>query len=82
MLGGTTAPQYTEVSLETTKRLAVLRNPNVIWLRKGAITPEDQADLAQFGARSLIGESLMRQDDKYGYAKICLIRSRDTRSHG
>ncbi|WP_147125107.1 indole-3-glycerol phosphate synthase TrpC [Shimia ponticola] len=54
-----------EVSLDTTKRLARLAEPERhLVAESGLFTPEDLADLAQFGARSfLIGESLMRQDD-------------------
>jgi len=54
-----------EVSLDTTKRLARLAEPERhLVAESGLFTSEDLSSLAQFGARSfLIGESLMRQDD-------------------
>lgn len=54
-----------ETSLETTKRLARLApTDKTLISESGLNTPEDLAELAQYGARIfLIGESLMRQDD-------------------
>ena len=54
-----------EVSLDTTKRLARLAEPERhLVAESGLFTPEDLRDIAQYGARTfLIGESLMRQSD-------------------
>ncbi len=54
-----------EVSLDTTRRLARrVPEDRMIVAESGLFTPEDLADLAQYGARCfLIGESLMRQSD-------------------
>ncbi len=54
-----------ETTLDTTKTLAKLVPADrTIIAESGLSTPEDLADLAQYGARSfLIGESLMRQPD-------------------
>ncbi len=54
-----------ETTLDTTKVLAKLVPVDrTIIAESGLSTPEDLAELAQYGARSfLIGESLMRQDD-------------------
>lgn len=54
-----------ETSLDVTKKLARLVSPGrAIVAESGLSTPEDLAELAQYGARSfLIGESLMRHDD-------------------
>ncbi|MEM1235436.1 MAG: indole-3-glycerol phosphate synthase TrpC [Pseudomonadota bacterium] len=54
-----------EVSLETTKRLARIAEPERhLVAESGLFTPDDLRDLAQYGARTfLIGESLMRQED-------------------
>ncbi|MEM8591333.1 MAG: indole-3-glycerol phosphate synthase TrpC [Pseudomonadota bacterium] len=54
-----------EVTLETTKRLARLAEPERhLVAESGLFEASDLADLAQYGARSfLIGESLMRADD-------------------
>ncbi|MEL6689867.1 MAG: indole-3-glycerol phosphate synthase TrpC [Pseudomonadota bacterium] len=54
-----------EVSLDTTKRLARLAEPERhLVAESGLFTPDDLGDLARYGARTfLIGESLMRQDD-------------------
>ncbi|MCH2077645.1 MAG: indole-3-glycerol phosphate synthase TrpC [Rhodobacteraceae bacterium] len=54
-----------EVSLDTTKRLARLAEPERhLVAESGLFTPGDLADLARYGARTyLIGESLMRQED-------------------
>ncbi len=54
-----------EVTLETTRRLARrVPEDRMIVAESGLFTPEDLADLAQYGARAfLIGESLMRQTD-------------------
>jgi len=54
-----------ETTLDTTKRLAKLVPADrTIVAESGLSTPEDLAELAQYGARCfLIGESLMRQPD-------------------
>ncbi|WP_428543624.1 indole-3-glycerol phosphate synthase TrpC [Profundibacter sp.] len=54
-----------ETTLDTTKTLAKLVPADrTIISESGLNTPEDLAELAQYGARCfLIGESLMRQDD-------------------
>jgi indole-3-glycerol phosphate synthase len=54
-----------EVTLDTTRRLARrVPEDRMIVAESGLFTPEDLADLAQYGARCfLIGESLMRQSD-------------------
>ena len=54
-----------EVTLDTTRRLARrVPEDRMIVAESGLFTPEDLADLAQYGARCfLIGESLMRQAD-------------------
>lgn len=54
-----------EVSLDTTKRLARLAEPErLLVAESGLATAEDLHELAKYGARMfLIGESLMRQDD-------------------
>ncbi|MEO1704729.1 MAG: indole-3-glycerol phosphate synthase TrpC [Pseudomonadota bacterium] len=54
-----------EVSLDTTKRLARLAEPERhLVAESGLFSRDDLAELAQYGARSfLIGESLMRADD-------------------
>jgi indole-3-glycerol phosphate synthase len=54
-----------EVTLDTTRRLARrVPEDRVIVAESGLYTPQDLADLAQYGARCfLIGESLMRQAD-------------------
>lgn len=54
-----------EVSLETTKTLARLAPVDRMLISESGLnTPQDLAEIAQFGARTfLIGESLMRQSD-------------------
>ncbi|QPM89843.1 indole-3-glycerol phosphate synthase TrpC [Pseudooceanicola algae] len=54
-----------ETSLDTSRTLArIVPEDRIIVSESGLNTPEDLADLAQYGARCfLIGESLMRQDD-------------------
>ena len=54
-----------EVSLDTPRRLARrVPEDRIIVAESGLYTPDDLADLAQYGARCfLIGESLMRQPD-------------------
>jgi len=54
-----------DVSLDTTKRLARLAEPERhLVAESGLTTSADLSELAQYGARSfLIGENLMRQDD-------------------
>ncbi|MEM9349483.1 MAG: indole-3-glycerol phosphate synthase TrpC [Pseudomonadota bacterium] len=54
-----------EVSLETTKKLARMAEPERhLVAESGLSTAKDLSELAQYGARSfLIGESLMRSDD-------------------
>ena len=54
-----------EVTLETTRKLARrVPEDRMIVAESGLYTPDDLADLAQYGARCfLIGESLMRQAD-------------------
>ena len=57
--------QSFDVSLDTTKRLARLAEPERhLIAESGLSTPEDLSELAKYGARSfLIGESLMRAED-------------------
>ena len=54
-----------ETSLDTTRRLSKLAPADRhLVCESGLSTPQDLADMAEYGARSfLIGESLMRQDD-------------------
>ncbi|RYI01546.1 MAG: indole-3-glycerol-phosphate synthase TrpC, partial [Acetobacteraceae bacterium] len=54
-----------EVTLDTTRKLARrVPEDKIIVAESGLNTPEDLADLAQYGARCfLIGESLMRKED-------------------
>ncbi|UWP93120.1 indole-3-glycerol phosphate synthase TrpC [Aliiroseovarius crassostreae] len=54
-----------ETTLDTTRRLSKLApTDRHLVCESGLFTPQDLADMAEYGARSfLIGESLMRQDD-------------------
>ena len=54
-----------ETSLDTTRRLSKLApDDRHLVCESGLSSPQDLADMAEYGARSfLIGESLMRQDD-------------------
>ena len=54
-----------ETTLDTTRRLSKLAPAGRhLVCESGLFTPQDLADMAEYGARSfLIGESLMRQDD-------------------
>ncbi|MCK0139153.1 indole-3-glycerol phosphate synthase TrpC [Aliiroseovarius sp. F47248L] len=54
-----------ETTLDTTRRLSKLAPADRhLVCESGLFTPQDLADMAEYGARSfLIGESLMRQDD-------------------
>ena len=54
-----------ETTLDTTRKLARLTpEDRMIVSESGLFTPDDLADMSQYGARCfLIGESLMRQDD-------------------
>lgn len=54
-----------ETTLDTTRTLARLTPPDrMVISESGLFTPEDLADMAQYGARCfLIGESLMRQEN-------------------
>ena len=54
-----------ETSLDTTRTLSrMVPEDRLIVCESGLFTPEDLADMSQYGARTfLIGESLMRQDD-------------------
>ncbi|UWP96255.1 indole-3-glycerol phosphate synthase TrpC [Aliiroseovarius crassostreae] len=54
-----------ETTLDTTRRLSKLAPADrYLVCESGLFTPQDLADMAEYGARSfLIGESLMRQDD-------------------
>lgn len=54
-----------ETSLDTTRTLSRLApEDRIVISESGLFTPEDLADMAQYGARCfLIGESLMRQED-------------------
>lgn len=54
-----------ETTLDTTRRLSKLApSDRHLVCESGLFTPQDLADMADYGARSfLIGESLMRQDD-------------------
>jgi indole-3-glycerol phosphate synthase len=65
-----------EVTLETTRRLARrVPEDRMIVAESGLYTPEDLADLAQFGARCfLIGESLMRQEDVTAATRAILAK--------
>jgi indole-3-glycerol phosphate synthase len=65
-----------EVTLETTRRLARrVPEDRMIVAESGLFTPEDLADLAQYGARAfLIGESLMRQPDVTAATRAILSR--------
>jgi indole-3-glycerol phosphate synthase len=65
-----------EVTLETTRQLARrVPEDRLIVSESGLYTPDDLADLAQYGARCfLIGESLMRQDDVTAATRAILSR--------
>lgn len=65
-----------EVSLDTTRQLARrVPEDRLIVAESGLYTPDDLADLAQYGARCfLIGESLMRQDDVTAATRAILAR--------
>ncbi|KCV83417.1 indole-3-glycerol phosphate synthase [Actibacterium atlanticum] len=54
-----------ETSLDTTRELAKrVPDDRLVVSESGLFTPQDLADMADYGARTfLIGESLMRQDD-------------------
>lgn len=65
-----------EVTLDTTRHLARrVPEDRLIVAESGLYTPDDLADLAQYGARCfLIGESLMRQDDVAAATRAILAR--------
>jgi len=65
-----------EVTLDTTRRLARrVPEDRLIIAESGLHTPDDLADLAQYGARCfLIGESLMRQPDVEAATRAILAR--------
>jgi len=65
-----------EVTLDTTRRLArLVPEDRIIVAESGLYTPDDLADLAQYGARCfLIGESLMRQEDVAAATRAILAR--------
>jgi indole-3-glycerol phosphate synthase len=65
-----------EVTLDTTRRLARrVPEDRMIVAESGLFTPDDLADLAQYGARCfLIGESLMRQPDVTAATRAILAR--------
>jgi indole-3-glycerol phosphate synthase len=65
-----------EVSLDTTRQLARrVPEDRMIVAESGLYTPDDLADLAQYGARCfLIGESLMRQADVTEATRAILSR--------
>ncbi|MCA0044588.1 indole-3-glycerol phosphate synthase TrpC [Celeribacter litoreus] len=63
-----------ETSLDNTRRLSKLApSDRTLVCESGLFTPEDLADMADYGARCfLIGESLMRQDDVEAATKALL----------
>jgi indole-3-glycerol phosphate synthase len=65
-----------EVTLDTTRKLARrVPEDRMIVAESGLFTPDDLADLAQYGARCfLIGESLMRQDDVTAATRAILAK--------
>ncbi|WP_374394081.1 indole-3-glycerol phosphate synthase TrpC [Tabrizicola sp.] len=65
-----------EVTLDTTRKLARrVPEDRMIVAESGLYTPDDLADLAQYGARCfLIGESLMRQEDVTAATRAILAR--------
>jgi indole-3-glycerol phosphate synthase len=65
-----------DVTLDTTRKLARLVPENrMIVAESGLYTPDDLADLAQYGARCfLIGESLMRQADVTAATRAILAK--------
>lgn len=65
-----------EVTLDTTRRLARrVPEDRLIVAESGLYTPDDLADLAQYGARCfLIGESLMRQADVTAATRAILAK--------
>ena len=65
-----------EVTLDTTRRLARrVPEDRMIVAESGLFTPDDLADLAQYGARCfLIGESLMRQEDVAAATRAILAK--------
>jgi hypothetical protein len=68
-----------EVTLDTTRRLARrVPEDRMIVAESGLYTPDDLADLAQYGARCfLIGESLMRQSDVAAATRAILSQTPD-----
>ena len=65
-----------EVTLDTTRKLARrVPEDRMIVAESGLFTPDDLADLAQYGARCfLIGESLMRQADVTAATRAILAK--------
>lgn len=65
-----------EVTLDTTRKLARrVPEDRMIVAESGLYTPDDLADLAQYGARCfLIGESLMRQEDVAAATRAILAK--------
>jgi len=65
-----------EVTLDTTRKLARrVPEDRMIVAESGLYTPDDLADLAQYGARCfLIGESLMRQEDVTAATRAILAK--------
>ena len=65
-----------ELTLDTTRRLARrVPEDRTIVAESGLYTPDDLADLAQYGARCfLIGESLMRQPDVTAATRAILAK--------
>ncbi len=65
-----------EVSLDVTRDLARrVPEDRIVVSESGLFTPEDLADMAQYGVRSfLIGEALMRQADVEGATRALLAR--------
>jgi indole-3-glycerol phosphate synthase len=65
-----------EVTLDTTRKLARrVPEDRLIVAESGLYTPDDLADLAQYGARCfLIGESLMRQQDVTAATRAILAK--------
>ena len=64
------------VTLDTTRDLARrVPEDRLIISESGLFTPDDLADMAQYGARCfLIGESLMRQDDVEAATRAILAK--------
>lgn len=69
-----------ETTLDTTRTLSrMVPHDRLVVCESGLNTPDDLADMAQYGARTfLIGESLMRQDDVAAATRSLLANPRSS----